>query len=146
MPEPIGAPSGITAAQPSAASFWHATGSSVTYGQHREALLHQDARGLDRRRHVGEQRARVADHLELHQLGREQLAAQPRGGDGILDAVTAGGVGKQREALGRDEVEQALALGRVELRAAQRDRHDLGAGRLGAGEVLLEGGVLAACR
>ena len=48
-----------------------------------------------------------------------------------------------REALGRDPVEQALALGRVELRAAQRDRHHLGAGRLGAGEVLLEGGVLA---
>ena len=93
---------------------------------------------------VGEERALVADHLELHELGAEQLAAEARGGDGVLGGVAAGRVRQDREALGRDEVEQALALRRVELRAPQRHRHHLGAGRLGAGQVLLERGVLAA--
>ena len=54
----------------------------------------QDARGLERRRDVGEERALVADHLELDQLGAEQLAPEPRGGDRVLDGVAAGGVGQ----------------------------------------------------
>ena len=76
-PEPIGAASGITAAQPASSSCLQVIGSSEQYGRTDEALLDQHARGLERRLVVGEERL-VADDLELDELGHAELAREPR--------------------------------------------------------------------
>ena len=77
-PEPMGAASGITAAQPASSSLRAVMGSSDGVGQDGEAFLHQDPRGLRRLLHVGEERLLVAEHLELHPLAHAQLLGARR--------------------------------------------------------------------
>ena len=64
-PEPIGEPSGITAAQPASASRRATTGSSVVYG----STVNPSSTSFSGRPQqldaVGQQRVLVADHLQL---------------------------------------------------------------------------------
>ena len=64
----------------------------VGVGQHDEAFLHEDARRLDERLVVGEERALVADHLELHPVREPRLASEPRRADRFVGGVAAGRV------------------------------------------------------
>ena len=70
----------------------------VRVGQHGEALVHQLLGRLEQLGRVGQQRAVVADHLELDPVGLERLARQLRGRDGLARRVAAGGVGQQLDA------------------------------------------------
>ena len=76
------------------------------------------------------QRLRVADDLELDQVGLQQLARQLRGQHGVLGRVAAGGVRQNRVALAIDVVEHRSPLPIVEVDAADRDRHHRGAAGL----------------
>ncbi len=107
-PEPIGAASGITAAQPMSSSRLQAIGIVGHVRQHGEALLHEHARRLERGRDVGEERLRVADHLELDELADAGLAREAGRADRFLGGVAAGGVRQDRVALGIDVVEEVL--------------------------------------
>ena len=70
-------------------------GSSFVYGQHDEAVVDELLGRLQQLGRVGQQRAVVADHLELDPVGLERLARQPGGHDGVARRVAAGGVGQQ---------------------------------------------------
>ena len=96
-PEPIGAPSGITAAAPASSSLRQTTGSSLVYGQHDEPFADQRARRLEQRFVVGEQRALVADDFELHPVRQPRLAPEPRGAHRFVGGVAAGGVRQQED-------------------------------------------------
>jgi hypothetical protein len=113
-------------------------------GQDREALVEQHPGRLERGRHIGKQGALVADHLELHEIGIEQLAPEASRGDGVLRRVAARRIRQDRKAILGNEIEQPLALGRVQRGASQGHRHHLRATRIGALTVLLERLVLAA--
>ena len=67
-PEPIGAASGITATQPMSSSRLRDDRVVGGVGHHVEALLTRRLGGVERLHDVGEQRLRVAEHLELDQL------------------------------------------------------------------------------
>ena len=95
MPEPIGEPSGITAAQPTSSRRRARIGSSLVYGQDDEAVVDELLGGLEQRGRVGQQRALVADDLELDPVGLERLAGELRGQHGVAGGEAAGGVGQQ---------------------------------------------------
>jgi hypothetical protein len=103
-----------------------------------EALVEEGAGGLEGLLVVGEQGARVADDLELDELGDAELAREAEGADGLVGGVAAGGVGQQAVAVAVDPAEEVV-LG-LEVDAAQGHGHDLGAaggeGGLGLGGVL----------
>ena len=101
-------------------------------GQDGEALLDQDARGLQRGLNVRVERGLVADDLDLDPVGEADLAAEARGADGLVGGEAAGGVGQKEEALGIDEVEQRLAAA-VEVDAAHGDGDHLRAGGFDGG-------------
>ena len=63
--EPIHDPSGMTVAQPASSSRLARTGSALMYGQHREAVGHQQLGGPQRLDRVGQQVARLGRDLEL---------------------------------------------------------------------------------
>ena len=69
----------------------------VRVGEHHEAVADQRLRGLEQLGRVGQQRAVVADHLELDPVGAERLAREPRGGDRLAGGEAAGGVGEHLE-------------------------------------------------
>ncbi len=48
----------------------------VRVGQHHEAVVHERLGGVEQLDRVGQERAVVADHLELHPVGLERLAAR----------------------------------------------------------------------
>jgi hypothetical protein len=62
-------------------------------GKDVEALLAEDSRRLDEAKHIGLERIVFADDLELHPGGAEDLSPHLRGGDGLLDGMTARRVG-----------------------------------------------------
>ena len=64
----------------------------VRVGQHGEAVGHERLGGLEQLGRVGQQRAVVADHLELHPVGLERLARELGGGDGLARGEAAGRV------------------------------------------------------
>ena len=74
--------------------------------EHREAVGHELLGRLERADRVGQQRLRVAEHLELHPVGRgaaqvaEDFAAQPGHADGVVGREAAGRVGQERVAAG----------------------------------------------
>jgi hypothetical protein len=94
----------------------------VRVGQDGEALLREDARRLDEPLHVREERAAVADHLELHEIAHLQLAPEPRRADRLLGGEARGGVGEELHPL-RDPLEQRLGPLLRQVEAAYRDRH-----------------------
>jgi hypothetical protein len=88
------------------------------------------ARGLH---DVGVERARIAEHFELHQLvAVEQFARQAAGAHRLVGGVAARGVGQQGELVGREHVQQVRLAGRLpEVGAPDRDGDDLRARGLG---------------
>ena len=68
----------------------------VGVGQDREAVGDQRLGGVEQLDRVGQQRAVVADHLELDPVGLERLAGELRGADGVARGVAAGRVGQAR--------------------------------------------------
>ncbi len=126
-PEPMGAASGMTAAQPMSSSRLAGDRIVGDVGQHREALLDQHARRLDGRRHVGEERLLVADHLELDERADAGLARQAGGADRVGGGVAAGGVGQDGDARQVEMVEQVLLARIGDVHAPHRDGDDLGA-------------------
>ena len=110
MPEPIGEPSGITAAQPTSSSRRARIGSSFVYGQHREALVDELLGRLEQRGRVGQQRALVADHLELDPVGLERLAGELGGEHRVARGEAAGGVREQAHAGAVEHVDDRAAL------------------------------------
>jgi len=88
---------------------------------------------------------RVAEHLELDQrVPAEQFARQAQRAHRVVGAVAAGGVGQDREAIGRQEVEQVRLIGVLaDVRAPDRDGDDLCAACLDGVARLVEVAVLA---
>ena len=99
----------------------------VRVGHDHEALARERLGGLQQPLHVGEERAGVADHLQLHHLAEPGLPREIGGADGLVGRVAAGRVRQQREALGVDEVEDRFALA-GQAHAPHGDGDDLGAG------------------
>ena len=91
---------------------------------------------------VGEERALIADDLELDHVGHAELAREAAGAHGLLGGVAARRVGQQRVALAVDRVEHVGLAGR-QVDAAERDGHDLGARAQDGLAALLDGGELA---
>ena len=93
-PEPIGEPSGITAAQP--ACFEPAGQHRIVVGvrQHHEAVGDQLLGRVEQLDRVGQQGALVGDHLELDPVGLQRLAGQLGGQHGLAGGEAAGGVGQ----------------------------------------------------
>ena len=118
-PEPIGEPSGITAAHP--ACLQPAGEDRVVVGvrEHREAVGDQRLGRGQQLRGVGEQGAVVADHLELHPVGLERLAGELRGADRVARRVAAGRVREAEQAEPLDQLDQRT-LRRRDRRAAGR--------------------------
>ena len=59
-----------------------------------EAFLHQHLGRAQRLAHVGIERLRLAQHLELHEVPAARLARQPKRADRVLGGEAAGGVGQ----------------------------------------------------
>ena len=102
----MGEPSGITAAQPDLLQpeGQHRIVGGV--GQHDEAVVGQllgRGQELDR---VGQQRAVVADHLELDPVGAEGLPGQLGRQHGLAGRGAAGSVGQHPDAELVEQVEQ----------------------------------------
>ena len=85
---------------------------------------------------VGQQRALVADHLELDPVGLERLARELGGEDGVARREAAGRVGQQAHAGVVEHVDDRAARAGVD--APQRDGHELGARGLDRGRQRLE--------
>lgn len=100
-----------------------------------ESIAHQDLRRLQRRGHVREEGGRVAQHFQLDQtMPPEQLAGQPAGTHGVFDRVTAGGIGQNGVAVGRDHVQETgLARVLADVGAPDRHRDDLRTGHFHRG-------------
>ena len=97
MPEPMSEASGITATQPISSSILRLDRVVGAVHHHLEAVLHQRLGGLQRLRHVGVERVRVAQHFELDQLvAVEQLAREAQRAHRVVGGVAAGGVGQDR--------------------------------------------------
>jgi hypothetical protein len=79
-------------------------------GEHLEALGGQDTRRLDKAKHVGLQRIRFADHLELDPGRGEHFARHLRRRHRLFHAVTAGGVRQNSSADVADEPPEVLPL------------------------------------
>ena len=95
----------------------------VGVGQDDEAVVDELLGGGEQLRRVGQQRALVADHLELDPVGLQRLARELRGQHGVARGEAAGGVGQHVDALGLDDLQQRALRGRVD--AAHRDGHEL---------------------
>ena len=95
------------------------------YGQHGEAVVDELLGRLEQRGRVGQQRALVADHLELDPVGLERLAGELGGEDGVARREAAGRVREQAHAGAVEHVDDRAALRRVD--APQRDGDELGA-------------------
>ena len=79
IPLPIGEPSGITAAQPDVLQAAREDRVVGRVGQDDEAVGDERLGGQQQLGRVGQQRALVADHLELDPVGLERLARELRG-------------------------------------------------------------------
>jgi hypothetical protein len=108
-----------------------------------EALMDELLRRLERADGIGQERLRIAEDLELHELRREKLARELGGADRGLRVEAAGRVREDRVAGSVEVVEERRAGIRVEVHAADGDGD---AARSAREERLfheLEGGVLA---
>jgi hypothetical protein len=117
--------------------------SSLVYASTWKPFGDQHLRRLERRDDVGQQRALVADDLQLHPVAHARRPAQPRVADRLLGRVAAGRVRQQEEPLRVEVVEDALLLRAVQVHAPHGDRHHLGARRLDGAHHLLVRAVLA---
>ena len=127
-PEPIGEPGGH---HRGAADVLQPAGEDrvvVRVREHGEAVVDELLGRLQQRGRVGQQRALVADHLELDPARLERLAGELRGEHRVARGEAAGGVRQQRDARAVEHVDDRAALGRVD--AAQRDGDELGRARL----------------
>ena len=85
MPEPMSEASGITATQPSSSSCLARIGIVAAVGHHLEALGDERLRRRERLGHVGIERLRVPEHLELHQrVPVEELAREAQRAHRVL--------------------------------------------------------------
>ena len=98
----------------------------VRVGQHGEAVRHQLLGGREQLGRVGQQRAVVADHLELHPVGLERLAGELCGGHRLARREAARGVRQHLESRLLEHLHDRAAGARVH--APHRDRGQLGAG------------------
>ena len=96
----------------------------VGVGQDDEAVGHELLGRQQQLGRVGQQRALVADDLELDPVGLERLAGQLRGEHGVAGRVAAGGVGQQLDAAVLEHVDERAARRRVD--APQGDGDELG--------------------
>ncbi len=126
-PDPIGAASGMTVAQPAASSFFCRTGSGMTYGStvkpFADELLGRPERLLAVRKEV----PRVRDHLELDPVREAACTCETSDAHGLVCSLAAGGVRQQHDAL-REPVRDRLPHV-VEVDSPDRDRHELAARR-----------------
>jgi hypothetical protein len=106
-----------------------------------EAVREEHLGGPQRLHRIGQQVARIRDHLELDPVGKPPGARQPRHPHRLLRRLGAGGVREEQHLLG-EERGDVLARG-VEVDAAHRDRDHLAAGRLDGVAHALERVVLA---
>ncbi len=112
-------------------------------GQHGESVGNERFGGRERLARIGMKRLRVADYLELDEIGAEKFAGQLCGQNCILGRVASRRVRQNMIAVAIDIVEQGLAFGVVEADAPDRDRDHLGsAGRVG-GLHHLDRGILS---
>ena len=88
--------------------------------EHDEAVVDELLGGLEQRRRVGQQRALVADHLELDPVGLERLAGELRGEHRVARREAAGGVGQQPDAGAVEHVDDRAALRPGRCGAARR--------------------------
>ena len=110
-PLPIGAASGMTVAQPTSSSFFWSTGSGQHVRQHREAVLDELGGRAERLDGIGQQVARVGDHLELHPVREPARPREAGRADGLLGRLAAGGVRQQQDVL-REERGDVVAAAR----------------------------------
>ena len=108
MPEPIGEPSGITAAQPDVLEPAREHRVVGRVGQHGEAVGDELLGGDQQLGRVGQQRALVADHLELDPVGLERLARELRGHDRVARGEAAGGVRQHAARRSLEHVDQRV--------------------------------------
>jgi hypothetical protein len=127
-PEPIGAPSGITVAQPRSASFRHVTRSSLQYGRTMKPFPTSSPGRLQELLDVRVERLALANHFELDPIGLERLPGQLGGQHGIACGRAARCVGQKSVTLA-EQIDQALRVAR-EVDAADRGGHQLSAARL----------------
>src|SRR5713226_4451070 len=113
----------------------------VSVRKHDEAFLDENLRRLDQARRIGEQRALVAYHLQLHHVGHAGGPGESRVAQGVLHGVTARRVGQDLVFLRADVVEEVLGLPIRDVDPAHGDRHHVRArrldGLLGLDEVLV---------
>src|SRR5262249_13657496 len=95
---------------------------------HREPFARQRFRGFEKPLRIGEERARIADDLELHHLAQAGLARVIACPDHLVRRIAARRVGQGRVARRVGMVEQRLTRGQAD--PAQRHRDDLRAGSL----------------
>ena len=127
-PDPIGAPSGMTAARPELFELaaHHRVVDAV--GQNDETLIDQDLRRLEQLFVVGEEGLLVSDHLQLHPVPTAQLTCQTSRTNGIVGGVTTSRIGQQQITILIDGVDQVFVALGIEVDAPQSDRDDLGTG------------------
>ena len=99
----------------------------VRVGQDGEAVVDELLGGEQQLGRVGQQRAVVADDLELDPVGLERLAGELGRHDRVAGGEAAGGVRQQLDAALVEDVGERAARLRVD--PAQRDRDELGARR-----------------
>ena len=97
-------------------------------GQDGEALLDQDLGGLERLLVVRVERLRIADHLELDEIGDAQLAREAQRAHGLVGGVAAGGVRQDGPALAEHQAHQRARAAILEIDSAQGHRDHLGPG------------------
>ena len=113
-------------------------------GQHDEAVGDELLGGEQQLGRVGQQRALVADDLELDPVGLERLAGEPRGQHRVARGEAAGGVRQQLDAGRVEHVDERAARRRID--APQRDGDELGAARLGSRRPASRGAGSRRCR
>src|ERR1043166_7356279 len=125
-PLPIGAASGITAAQRGHEIL-------VAVGQDLEAVLDEGTRRIQQALDVGEEGLLVADDLELDELVEPGFARQAGVAHGVVGREAAGGVREQEEPAGIEVMQDPRLLRAIEVHATHRHGHDFRARRLEGG-------------
>jgi hypothetical protein len=99
-----------------------------------EAFLDEDFGGFDELFGVREKGLLVADDFEFDPVGEADFAGEARGADGFVGAIASRGVGKDKDFVAVDVVEEGF-LGLIgEIDAADGDGDHIGAGSgVGAG-------------
>ena len=93
---PIGAASGITAAQPRSSSLRQTMGSSMQYGSTVKPSSTRSLAAASVCLVVGKERLRIADDLELDEIGEPELAREAAGAHRLVGRGAARRVGQER--------------------------------------------------